>query len=82
MSDQDEADERRVADKVMELLSQEGMTLGVVIQKVPMQVPDGSFVWADKAAVEIKKKRSQLVLPSDAATKKVALELLSGGGRG
>lgn len=80
MSEADELEERRVAEKVMDLLRVEGMTLETSIQKVPMRMPDGNVLWADKVQIEIKKKKSEIIIPGvDAATKKVAMELMSGG---
>lgn len=72
--------EQRVADEMQKLLSDNGMALNVTIIKVPVQAGPNDFVFADKPHVEIKKKKSQIIVPgvSD-AHKKVAMELLNGG---
>lgn len=72
--------EQRVADALAKLLSDNGMALNVTIVKVPVQVAPGEFVFADKPHVEIKKKKSKILIPGmDNQTKKVAMELLNGG---
>lgn len=72
--------EQRVADEMQKLLADNNMALNVTIIKVPMQVAPGEFVFVDRPHVEIKRKKSNLIVPGmDAATKKVAMELLNGG---
>lgn len=63
----DEQAETRVANSLNDWLAKEGMTMVVNIVKVPVQVGQGQFVFADKPMVEIKKKKAEIIRP-DAST--------------